>query len=415
MLKKSQKIIYLDSAATTSIDPQVLKAMEPYWTEQFGNPSSLYKSGIEVRRALAKARESIAAILSCTPKEIIFTSGGTESVNLAIFGIARQYELANRKKGHVIVSSIEHDAVLNSARALQEEGWRVDHVPVDAEGFIKLDTLKDLVRKDTVLVSVMYANNEIGTIEPISEIGRWLNGLNKARLQKKLPRIYFHTDACQAAGSLNLNVDTLKVDLLSLNASKIYGPKGVGILYARTGVQLRPIIFGGGQEGNIRSGTENVPAIIGFSKALELAQTNKDKTNKHLLGLQKFFDEKLRKALKHFNYNGPSNLHSTNRKLKSSSDLARLPNNINITIPGIEGESLMLYLDASGVQVATGSACSTASDDPSQVLLAIGLNKKQAKETIRITLGKHTNKRELEYAVWAIKEAVAIILKGAAH
>lgn len=408
-MNKPLKIIYLDHAATTPVDPQVIKAMQPFWHDQFGNPSSLYKSGKLASEAVGEARKNISEILNCSPREITFTSGGTESVNLAIQGLARQYELEHKKKGHIITTLIEHHAVLHSVQALAEEGWSVDYAPVDKEGFVKLDALKKLVRKDTVLISVMYANNEIGTIEPIEQIGRWLTGLNKTRQQK----IYFHTDACQAAGVLDLDVNKLHVDLMSLNASKIYGPKGIGLLYLRSGIKIRPIIFGGGQERDLRSGTENVPAIIGFATALELAQKNKDKENKREIELLKHFVDRLLKKVKGISINGPKLSSDNFRKTKNvnphENNLKRLPNNLNLLIDGIEGEAAMLYLDAKGIAIATGSACTTTSADPSHVLEAIGISRKKAYQAIRITIGKETNKNQLNYVLEELPKVIQLL------
>ncbi len=405
-IKKSKNIIYLDNAATTRTDPQVLKAMQPYWTQEYGNPSSLYKSGVTAKMAIDNARSSIAHILNCTPKEIIFTSSGTESINLAIFGVAREFEINQKRKGHIITSSIEHHAVLHSVRALKEEGWHVDYTPVNADGLIINDALKKLVRKDTVLISIMYANNEIGTIQPIAEIGKWLTGLNKKRVEQKLPLIRFHTDACQASGSLSLDTHELHVDMLSINGSKIYGPKGAGVLFVKSGATLRPLIFGGGQERNLRSGTENVTVIVGFAKALTLAQNIIVKENKRLIMLQSYFNDRLLKKVNGFILNGPNITYDTN-----TNQLLRLPNNINITIKGVENESLMLYLDAFNIQVATGSACTTASNDPSHVLEAIGLSDISARQSIRLTLGRHTSKKELDYVLKVIPNVVKQLRK----
>ncbi len=407
MLKKSKKVIYLDHAATTAVDPKVLKAMQPYWSREFGNPSSLYKAGNDGKEAITQARKTIADILSCSPQEIIFTGGGTESINLAIFGIARQYELQHKKKGHLITSTIEHHAVLHSLQALQEEGWKVDYAPVDSEGFVKLDALKKLVRPDTILVSIMYANNEVGSIQPITEIGKWISGLNKARAAAKLARIYFHTDACQAAGSLPLSVADLHVDLLSLNASKIYGPKGIGLLYIKSGTPIRPIIFGGGQERNLRSGTENVPAIVGLGTALALAQKNKEKENTRLELLRNYIDDRLSKKVKGYSINGPKLAITSARKhYPINKSLQRLPNNVNISFTGVEGEALMLYLDAHNIQVSTGSACTTTSLDPSHVLEAIGIPRSEAYNAIRLTMGKATTKADLDYVIEVITQLV---------
>ncbi len=413
MFKRSKKSIYLDSAATTFVDPKVLKAMEPFWSQEYANPSSIYSSGRKAHSAITGARESITTILNCRPNEIIFTGGGTESINTAIFGAAKQHKRRTGKTGHIITTRIEHHAILNSVAELETDGWKVDYAEVDSEGFVNMDSLKKLVRPDTVLVSVMYANNEIGTIQPIGEIGKWINGLNKVRTVQGLPRILFHTDACQAGGSLELNVHELHTDLLSLNASKIYGPKGIGLLYVKSGIKIIPLIFGGGQERNMRSGTENVPAIIGLAKALELAQANKEKENLRLLGLVSYVDDRLSKKVKGVKLNGPKLLSKKGLKnIKVATHLKRLPNNLNYTIKGIEGEALMIYMDAMNVQISTGSACETASEEPSHVLKAIGLNEKSARESIRITIGKTISQKDLDYAIDTLCESLNIMKKA---
>ncbi len=275
--KPSKKTIYLDHAATTPLNPRVKKVMEPFWSDYFGNPSALYKKGREATNAIAVARKTIAEILNSRADEIIFTAGGSESINLAILGVARAFRLINKTGGHIIATVIEHHAVLHSLDALKQEGFEVTLLEVDQNGFINLEALKSEIRPDTILISVMYANNEIGTIEPIFEVGKLLKAINEERITKKLPKIFFHTDACQAGGSLELDVQKLNVDLLSANGSKMYGPKQTGFLYVRNGVKLRPIIFGGGQERNLRSGTENVAGVVGLAESLKLAQQGSKK------------------------------------------------------------------------------------------------------------------------------------------
>ena len=401
-MKKPSKLIYLDYAATTPVDPLVLKAMQPYWSQDFANPSALYKSGQDAARAITEARVNIAEVLNAKSSEILFTAGGTESNNLAILGMAKAYQHAHGKPGHIITTPIEHHSVLHAVEALKEWGWKISFAPVDKEGFVDLEALKKLAKKDTALVSIMYANNEIGTIQPIAEIGKWVSGLNKARSQKGLNRILFHTDACQAAGALSLDVRELKADLLTLNGSKIYGPKQTGILFINSGVKIEPIIYGGGQEHDLRSGTENVPGIVGLGVALKLAATNKDKENRRLQDLQHYFVDRLSKKVKGIKVNGPAITKSkapTTKHQTQKDSLNRLPNNINLTIDKVEGEALMLYLDAVGVQVSTGSACTTTSQDPSHVLEAIGVERNQAYNSIRITMGKQTTKAHLDYVL----------------
>lgn len=412
-IKKSKKSIYLDHAATTPVDPKVLKAMQPYWSQIFANPSALYKAGRTAHDAVENSRKQIATVLNCKPQEIIFTAGGTESNNMAILGIAQSFQKAYGKPGHIISTPIEHHSVLHVLDALKTLGWKISYVKVDKQGLIDLSDLKKLARKDTALVSVMYANNEIGTVEPISEVGKWLTGLNKVRTQKGLPRIAFHTDACQAAGALSLDVTELKVDLLTLNGSKIYGPKQSGILYIRNGIKIEPIIHGGGQEKDLRSGTENVPAIVGLGVALTLAQKDTHKENMRLLELQSYFVDRLSKKVKDININGPdiSKVKIKTARKNLLSVLNRLPNNVNISFNGIEGETLMLYLDSKGISVATGSACATASLDPSHVLIAIGESRSAAYSAVRFTMGKETTKASLEFVIEALNDLIPMLRK----
>jgi cysteine desulfurase len=399
--RKNKQSIYLDYAATTPMDSAVVKAMAPFWSNTFGNPSSLYEQGREARVAVESSRKRIADIIGAKPSEIIFTSGGTESCNLAIFGIARMNtNFKTNKHGlapHIIVSAIEHHSVLNSVEALRGEGYAVTLLDVDSEGFVNIKNLQKAIQPETILVSIMYANNEIGTIEPIAEIGKCLTRINTDRMRNGLTRIIFHTDACQAAGSLDINVHKLGVDLMSINGSKIYGPKQSGFLFVRNGINLKPLIFGGGQERNIRSGTENVPGIVGLAKALEISQETMKLRNLEIGKLQSYFISKLLK-IKGIKLNGPVDQH-------------RLNNNINISIQGIEGEALMLYLDSYGISVSTGSACSTGSSDASHVLLAIGRSENDAKSSIRFSLGKTTTKADLDYALEVLPGIVAEMRK----
>jgi cysteine desulfurase len=393
--RKPSQLIYLDHAATTAVDPRVLKTMQPYWAEKFANPAALYGPGREAASAMNAARAHIAEILHCQPKEIIFTAGGTESNNLAILGMAKAWQKKFGQAGHIITSPIEHHSVLYVARALKQWGWKVSFTPVDKTGLVDFAALKKLVRKDSALISIMYANNEIGSIQPITEIGKWVRGLNKARASKGLQPILFHTDACQAGGALSLDTQELRVDLLTLNGSKIYGPKQTGLLFVRSGVELEPLLEGGGQERNLRSGTENVPGIVGLAAALALVQKDRSKENKRLSVLQKYFVGRLSKKVKDFWLNGP---------LVASGQ--RLPNNLNIGFKNIEGESLMIYLDAKRIAVATGSACAEASLDPSHVLLAIGQSPQQAESSIRLSFGHSTTKQSLDKTIQALTQLV---------
>jgi cysteine desulfurase len=400
--QRPEKNIYLDYAAATPVDPKVVKAMKPFWGKSFGNPSSLYKQGREAKKAVDEARKKIADIIGARPQEVVFTAGGTESCNLAIFGEARLHtDFKTNKHGspHLITSAVEHHCVLNSFKALEGEGYGLTVLDVDEYGFVDIKTLRRAVRPETILVSIMYANNEIGTIEPVAEVGKWLKGENQKRRQKHQPQIIFHTDACQAAGYLNINVSRLGVDLMSINGSKIYGPKQTGFLFVRDGVNLKPLIYGGGQERGLRSGTENVPGIVGLAKALELVTEDKKLGNWEIGKLQKYFFSKLIK-IPGVSLNGPD----TDSK-------KRLANNINVTIKGVEGEALMLYLDGYGIAVSTGSACSTGSSDASHVLLAIGRSKKAALSSIRFSLGKSTTRADLDYVLKVLPSIVVEMRK----
>lgn len=381
--------VYLDHAATTYLDPRVVKAMAPYWEDNFGNPSSLYRTGRRAKDALTQARNTIAKILNCQPTELIFTGGGTESDNLAILGVCKAWEEAElaksrragqepilTKKRHIVTSAIEHHAVLYACQYLEEkEGYEVTYVPVGDDGIVRAEDVRDAIREDTLLVTIMYANNEIGTIQPIEEIA--------AICKEK--KVYFHTDACQAAGALDLDVQKLGVSLMTLNASKIYGPKGVGVLYIRQGTKIKPLLYGGGQEKNLRSGTENIPGIIGFAKALELIEKEKEQENARLTELRDYFIGEIFSRIPKVRLNG----HATNR----------LPNNINVSILDIEGEAFILYMDEFGVACATGSACDSATLDPSHVILALNVPYEFAHSSIRFTLGKRTTKEDIDYTL----------------
>ncbi len=394
-MKIKMKQIYLDHAATTPVRKEVLEAMLPYFSDMFGNPSSFHSVGKTAKDAMETAREAIAKILNCRTAEIIFTAGGAESDNLAILGAAR----ANKNYGeHIITSKIEHPAVLESCRKLKKEGFEVTYLPVDKEGIVKLDELKKALRKDTVLVSIMYANNEIGTIQPVKEIAKILREFRKSKHlpppraggESEVP--YFHIDACQAAGALEMDVAKLGVDMLTFNGSKIYGPKGIGALYVKKGVKIEPLIYGGGQERKMRSGTENTPAIIGLAKALELAQAEREKENSRLIALRDYFIKEALKKISGARLNGSAKM--------------RLPNNINISVPRVEGEAMVLYLDSYGIYVSTGSACSSASLLPSHVLLALGLSHDMAHNSLRFTLGRKTTKADLDYVLEVLPKII---------
>ena len=387
-----KKLIYLDHAATTPLSLEVKTAMEPFWSENFGNPSSIYQLGIRAKSALSQARQKIAKILGAKETEIIFTAGGTESANLAILGLSRAIQKTLKKPGHIITTKIEHPAVLNAVLALKKEGFAISVLPVDKHGLVSLEKIKKTVKPETFLISVMYANNEIGTIEQIIEIGKLLKKINQKRKADGLSRIYFHTDACQAAGYLDIKVDKLGVDLLTFNGSKIYGPKGSAVLYIRNGVSLKPLIFGGGQENGLRSGTENVPAYIGLAKALELVQKNKNEEIQRLNKLsQKLIDGILKSISKTFLNGHPQK---------------RLPNNVNITILDIEGEALLLYLDHYGICASTGSACHSQNLQPSHVLQAIGLPREIIHGSLRLTLGQKTTNKDIDYVLKVLPDIV---------
>ena len=365
------KPIYLDHAATTPIRAEVLEAMMPYLTEQFGNASTVYSWGREARKALDQARQTVADVIGADFNEIIFTSGGSEADNLAIKGAAWEY---SHKGKHIITSCIEHPAVLNTMKRLEQEGFEVTYLPVSPEGIVSVEAFQNALRNDTILVSIMHANNEIGTIQPIAEIGKIAHERG----------ILVHTDSVQSVGLLDVNVKELNVDMLSMSAHKLYGPKGVGALYVRKGVRLVPLIHGGGQERRRRAGTENVAGIVGFAKALALAEAEKaDVVPK----IQKLRDRLLDGILQipHVRLNG--------------SRTNRLPNNVNVCFEFIEGESLLLNLDMKGIAASSGSACTSGSLDPSHVLLALGLPHEIAHGSLRLSLGKDNTEAEIDYVL----------------
>jgi len=423
------KHIYLDSASTTPVDPKVLKAMMPYFSGRYGNPSSLHVLGRESKNAIETARKNIAKQIGAEPEEIIFTSGGTESDNLAMFGLARAYK---EKGKHIIVSGIEHKAILDACKRLEKEGFEITYLDVDKKGLVSLERLSSSLRRDTILVSIMYANNEIGTVQPIKEIAKIIQEFKTVRhcdpsagwrTEKqsvyfeiatfhpseafgeggsRTPRndrfIYnslfpvFHTDACQAAGALPLNVKELGVDALTMSASKIYGPKGAGCLYLDKKYKIEPVMVGGGQERRLRSGTENVAGIVGFSEAFSISEKKRVLENKRLTKLRDYFLKRIQKEISGVIVNGD---------IKQ-----RLPNNINISIKGVEGESLILLLDKYGIYCSTGSACSSLDLNPSHVLLKIGLPLELAHCSVRFTLGRYTKKGDLDQTMKVLIECV---------
>jgi cysteine desulfurase len=366
------KLIYLDNAATTPVRKEVVDEMIPYFTEHYGNPSSLYTLGRENKEVVEEARKKVANTLNCDPKEIYFTSCGTESDNWAIIGSV----FANKQKGnHIITTSIEHHAVFDTCKYLEKLGFEVTYLPVDKEGLISLQDLNNAITDKTILITIMYANNEIGTIQPIEEIGKIAREKNVA----------FHTDAVQAVGHIGIDVKKLNVDMLSLSAHKFNGPKGIGALYIRKGIKVDKYLHGGGQERRKRAGTENVAYIAGLGKAIELATDNMEEKN---LKIQKLRDKLINGILNNIPYT----------ILNGSRD-KRLPGNVNIVFQYIEGESMLLMMDMKGIAVSSGSACTSGSLDPSHVLLALGLEHEVAHGSIRFTLGEENTEEEIDYVL----------------
>ena len=363
------KRIYLDYAATTPTHPDVLKEMLPYFTEAFGNPSTIYSYGQEARGEIEEARARVAGLIGARNEEIVFTSGGTEADNFAIKGVA----FANESKGnHIITSSIEHHAVLETCKFLERRGFNVTYLPVDERGMVDSGDVRKTITGKTILISVMHANNEIGTIEPITEIGKIA----------KETGVSFHTDAVQTVGHIPVDVNEFGVDLLSMSAHKLYGPKGVGALYIRKGTKLVSFMHGGEQERRRRAGTENVPGIVGFGKAAELARQEMSEEAERLTHLRNKLLQGLLERIDHTRLNGHP--------------IKRLPNNINVSVDFVEGESMLLNLDLEGICASTGSACRSGRLEPSHVLLAMGLSHEQAHGSLRFTLGRWTTEEEIE-------------------
>jgi cysteine desulfurase len=372
--------IYLDHSATTPTHPDVVKAMLPFFTDAFGNPSSVYSYGQEAKGAVEEARIKTAELIGARSEEIVFTSGGTEADNFALKGVA----YANGHKGnHIITTSIEHHAVMEVCKFLGRRGFTITYLPVDEYGLVDPDDVRKAITAKTILISIIHANNEVGTIEPVSEIGKIA----------KEAEVYFHTDAVQTVGHIPVNVDKLKVDLLSISAHKLYGPKGVGALYIRKGTKLVSFMQGGEQEKRRRAGTENVPAIVGLGKAVELAGQEMDKEAERLAGLRDKLIKDLSAKIDHVHLNG----HPTRR----------LPNNVNVSVDFVEGESMLLNLDLEGICASTGSACSSASLEPSHVLLALGLSPEQAHGSLRFTLGRENFEEDMERVLEVLPGIVA--------
>lgn len=375
-----KQIIYLDNAATTKTAPEVVEAMLPYFSEHYGNPSSIYSLGTESKKAVSGVRESIAKSLGAATNEIYFTAGGSEADNWAIKATAEAYA---QKGKHIITSAIEHHAVLHTCEYLEKRGFEVTYVGVDENGILKLDELEKAIRSDTILISVMFANNEIGTIQPIKEIGRIA----------KEHGVLFHTDAVQAYGQLPINVDEYQIDMLSASAHKLNGPKGIGFLYIRKGLKTRSFIHGGAQERSRRAGTENVPGIVGLGAASERAFARMEEKTKKEIELRDYLIRRIEEEVPYCRLNGDRT--------------RRLPNNVNFSFRFVEGESLLIMLDMRGICASSGSACTSGSLDPSHVLLAIGLPHEIAHGSLRLTLSEENTKEELDTTVEAIKEIVA--------
>ena len=373
------KRIYLDYAATTPTAPEVVEAMLPYFTDRFGNPSSIHSFGQEGKAAIEEAREKIANLIGAKQEEIIFTSGGTESNNSALKGVA----YANQHKGnHIITTPLEHHAIIEPCNFLEKSGFKVTYLPVDKDGLLNPEEVKKAITTKTILISAMHANNEIGTIEPIAEIGRIARERD----------IYFHTDAVQTFGHLPINVDELNISLLSISAHKLCGPKGVGALYVRKGTRMVSFMHGGEQERRRRASTENVPGIVGFGKAVEIAEEKMEEEAKELTILRDKLIKGIFEKIDHVCLNG----HPTKR----------LPNNINVSIEFVEGESMLLNLDMEGIAASTGSACSSSSLEPSHVLLSLGLSPELAHGSLRFTLGRYTKEEEIDYVLEILPKIV---------
>ena len=375
-----ERLIYLDNAATTRVYPEVVEAMTPYFTEYYGNPSAFYSFSNTAGKAVAEARENIAKLIGAKPEEIYFTGGGSESDNWALKATAEAY---GKKGKHIITSSIEHHAILHTCQWLEKNGFEVTYVGVDADGVVKLDELEAAIRPDTILISVMAANNEIGTIQPLKEIGEIAHKHG----------VLFHTDAVQAFAHIPINVDEMNIDMLSASGHKIGGPKGIGVMYIRKGVKILSFIHGGAQERRRRAGTHNVPGIVGMGKAVEIATATMEEKNKSIIELRDYLIEQVLEKVPYSRLNG----HRTNR----------LPNNANFCFRFIEGEGMLILLDQAGICGSSGSACTSGSLDPSHVLLAIGLPHEIAHGSLRLTLSEETTREDIDYTVDKLAETIA--------
>jgi cysteine desulfurase len=380
--------VYLDYNATTPVEPEVLDAMLPYLSAEFGNASSIHTFGQKARAAVETAREQVAALIGARPQEVFFTSGGTESDNHAIFGIVSSAtsigsSTSPTSRPHVITSLVEHEAILNACQALERQGVDVTYLSVDCDGLLDLDDLRHALRPETALISIMHANNELGTVQPLEEIGRIAHEED----------VYLHSDAVQSAGKIPIDVNRLQLDLLSLSAHKLYGPKGVGALYVRGGTRLRQLLYGGHHQRGVRPGTENVAGIVGFGKAAEMARSALANDAKRLSALR----DQLEHGLVHRVPN--SRIHG--------GQAPRTPNTTNLVFPGLEGEALLIALDLKGLACSTGAACSSGALEPSHVLTAIGLPAEEARASLRFSLGRHTTPSDIEFALSVVPAAVA--------
>src|SRR6266853_282713 len=380
--------VYLDHNATTPVEPDVLQAMLPYLSGEFGNAASIHTFGQRARGAVETAREQVAALIGARPQEIVFTSGGTEADNHAIFGVAQALIGASASAAsaavhkHIITSAIEHEAVLNTCQALEKQGVSVTYLPVDREGLISLVLLRKAIRKETVLITVMHANNELGTVQALEEIGRIAAEAD----------IYFHTDAVQSAGKLPIDVNALELDLLALSGHKFYGPKGIGALYIRGGTRLQQLLYGGHYQRGFRPGTENVAGIVGLGKAAEIARKSLAEDAQRVSSLR----DKLQQGL----------LHRVPQSRVNGGGAQRTPNTTNLVFPGVEGEALLIALDLKGLACSTGAACSSGAVEPSHVLTAIGLPPEEARASLRFSLGRHTTPADIDFALNVVPAAV---------
>ena len=397
-------IFYFDNAATTKIKPEVFDEMKPYLTEQYGNPSSIYSLGRNAKRAIELARERVANLINCEKNEIYFTSCGSESDNMAIRGVAYKYcdftarlnlakednkENKSRKiiKNHIITSKIEHNAILNTCESLKKEGFKITYLNVDSDGRIDLKQLQESITDNTILVSIMFANNEIGTVEPIEEISQIIKMANKTRKPDE-PKILFHTDAVQAVGNIHIDVKELGIDILSMSGHKIHAPKGIGAIYIKKDIEINRFIYGGHQEKNMRAGTENLAEIVGFGKACEIAKNNLENHIKYLKELRDYYIKQLLKKI--------------DKKIEpkvNGSMVYRLPGNCNISFPGIDSTELLLRLDEKGICVSNGSACNSSEPTPSHVLTSIGLDEQMSKSAIRTTFSDFNTKSQIDYLI----------------